>query len=93
MPVPELKHTLDMYAKVLQPITTEEQYKNAERLIQEFLAPEGEGHGLQRKLLERAKSTDNWVTVSISILNVIIQSFGDFFASDEQLFCGLMIRW
>lgn len=61
MPVPSLNHTLEMYRKVLKPITSDEEYDKADQLIHQFLTSGGEGETLQRKLIELAETTDNWV--------------------------------
>lgn len=49
------------YLKVLKPITSDEQYENAERLVKNFLADGGDGENLQNKLKDFAETTDNWV--------------------------------
>lgn len=62
LPVPSLSHTLEMYLKVLRPITTDSQYENARKLAEQFQS-EGEGERLQARLTEFARSTDNWVSL------------------------------
>ncbi|XP_067937012.1 choline O-acetyltransferase-like [Watersipora subatra] len=60
LPVPSLEHTLSMYLKVLRPITSDEQYENAQKLVKDFQVEGGEGETLQKRLIEFANSTDNW---------------------------------
>ena len=68
LPVPSLDHTLQMYLKVLRPITSDAQYEKAKQLVKTFQAEGGEGARLQSRLIEISRSTDNWVgafTVSL----------------------------
>ncbi len=56
LPVPQLKETLDLYLKSIQPLCTPEEYKVSLGNVKEFAKPGGMGSVLQERLLERAKS-------------------------------------
>ncbi|XP_042207020.1 carnitine O-acetyltransferase-like isoform X2 [Homarus americanus] len=62
LPVPPLEDTLNRYLKTVKPLVTDEEFQLTEQIVKKFVAPEGIGSKLQKKLLERAKSTDNWLS-------------------------------
>ncbi|XP_018051883.1 PREDICTED: carnitine O-acetyltransferase isoform X2 [Atta colombica] len=59
-PVPDLKQTTERYLRSLKPLLTDDEYKNTERIVSEFLIT-GAGPRLHAKLLERYQNTDNWM--------------------------------
>lgn len=62
LPVPELKQTMQKYIAALEPISFEHDLKNTEKIVEEFSKPGGVGEQLQAKLMEKAASTDNWLS-------------------------------
>jgi len=62
LPIPELTETLDKYLLCIRPIVSSDQYDRTRQLVDEFQKPGGTGEQLQKRLLEYAKTTDNWVS-------------------------------
>ncbi|XP_050455190.1 carnitine O-acetyltransferase-like [Cataglyphis hispanica] len=60
-PVPDLKQTAERYLKSLKPLLTDEEHKNTEKIVNEFISKNGVGPRLHAKLLERYHNTDNWM--------------------------------
>ncbi|XP_071629658.1 carnitine O-acetyltransferase-like isoform X1 [Temnothorax longispinosus] len=60
-PVPDLKQTAERYLRSLKPLLTDNEYKNTERIVGEFISHTGAGPRLHAKLLERYQNTDNWM--------------------------------
>ena len=46
-----------------QPLLTREEYERTREVTEQFGRPGGEGQLLQLKLMERARSHDNWVRI------------------------------
>ncbi|ORX42889.1 acyltransferase ChoActase/COT/CPT [Hesseltinella vesiculosa] len=63
LPVPGLERTVAMYLKTLQPVLSEEKYKEAEVAAKEFLQPGGAGLELQKRLEAKANDPNvvNWM--------------------------------
>ena len=61
LPVPELVETLDKYLLCIKPIVSSDQYERTRQIVDEFRKPGGTGELLQKRLLEYAETTDNWV--------------------------------
>ncbi|XP_015604100.1 carnitine O-acetyltransferase isoform X2 [Cephus cinctus] len=61
-PVPELKKTMERYLKSLKPLLTESEYRNSEKLANDFIKDDGPGIMLHKKLLERFEKTENWMS-------------------------------
>jgi len=81
LPIPELTKTLNKYLLCIRPIVSNDQYEKTRQLVEEFQTPGGTGELLQKRLLEYAETTDNWVshittlTVSYcSALQLLLQS-------------------
>ncbi|XP_011159104.2 carnitine O-acetyltransferase isoform X2 [Solenopsis invicta] len=60
-PVPDLKQTAERYLRSLKPLLTDNEYKNTERIVGDFISHTGVGSKLHTKLLERYQNTDNWM--------------------------------
>ncbi|KAG5317563.1 CACP acetyltransferase, partial [Pseudoatta argentina] len=60
-PVPDLKQTAERYLRSVKPLLTDNEYKNTERIVSEFIIHTGAGPRLHAKLLERYQNTDNWM--------------------------------
>ncbi|KAI6657714.1 Carnitine O-acetyltransferase-like [Oopsacas minuta] len=60
LPVPKLHQTINKFLNSVRPLLTLEEYSQTADLAQEFLNKEG--IYLQGLLLDRAASTDNWLT-------------------------------
>ncbi|KAJ8681333.1 hypothetical protein QAD02_017120 [Eretmocerus hayati] len=61
-PIPALEKTAANYLRSLQPLLNEVEYKNTERVVNEFIKEGGLGRRLYTKLLERYEKTDNWMS-------------------------------
>ena len=62
LPIPELTATLNKYLLCIRPIVSNDQYERTRQLVDEFQKPGGTGELLQKRLLEYAETTDNWVS-------------------------------
>ncbi|XP_069194964.1 carnitine O-acetyltransferase isoform X1 [Procambarus clarkii] len=62
LPVPPLEDTLNKYLRTVKPLVTNEEFQITEDIVKKFSAPEGVGVQLQKKLLERARTTENWLS-------------------------------
>lgn len=61
MPVPSLASTMNKYLLAIKHLLSESDYENTKKLVEEFSKNDGLGQQLQRFLVERSKSTENWV--------------------------------
>ena len=62
LPVPSLDVTAPALLKSLRLILSEEEYERSKACVDAFLSPEGLGQTLQARLLERARTTSNWLS-------------------------------
>ncbi|XP_065916399.1 carnitine O-acetyltransferase-like isoform X2 [Dysidea avara] len=62
LPVPPIQQSLQKYLKAMQPLVNNDEYQKTLVAVKEFGKPNGIGEKLQRKLEERAKTHDNWLT-------------------------------
>ncbi|XP_052823109.1 carnitine O-acetyltransferase [Octopus bimaculoides] len=60
LPIPPLEQTLHKYEQSIQPLLGEEELQHTHKVIEEF--KKGIGPKLQELLIERAKSTENWLS-------------------------------
>ena len=67
LPIPELAETLAKYLLCIRPIVSSDQYERTRQLVEEFQASGGTGELLQKRLLEYAETTDNWVSYIASL--------------------------
>ncbi len=61
MPVPSLTSTMNKYLLAIKHLLNENDYENTKKLVNEFIKNDGLGQQLQRFLIERSKTTENWV--------------------------------
>ncbi|KAK9239366.1 acyltransferase ChoActase/COT/CPT [Lipomyces kononenkoae] len=63
LPVPTLQQTAERYLKSVRPLLSQDQFNNTVKIVQNFISNEGEGPGLQKKLLAKAAdpTVKNWV--------------------------------
>lgn len=61
LPVPELKETIAKYLHSVKPFLNDEEFKCTSKACAEFLQPDGVGAQLQNLLVEKAKSSANWL--------------------------------
>ena len=61
MPVPLLASTMNKYLLAIKHLLSENDYENTKKIVEEFSRNNGLGQQLQRILVERSKSTENWV--------------------------------
>ncbi|XP_071498613.1 peroxisomal carnitine O-octanoyltransferase-like isoform X1 [Diadema antillarum] len=59
LPVPQLDDTLDKYLDSVRAVTTDEEYRETQRVVEEFRS--SLGPQLHSKLLERARDRKNWL--------------------------------
>ena len=62
LPVPPLSQTLDKYLKTVRPLVNDDEYENTKSLVESFAAKSGYGVHLHEKLLEHAKTKENWLS-------------------------------
>ncbi|ELU18773.1 hypothetical protein CAPTEDRAFT_218503 [Capitella teleta] len=62
LPVPDLHETMRKYLLCIKAVVPSDQYKVTEQLVEEFVKPGGQGEILQEKLIQYARTQDNWVT-------------------------------
>ncbi|KAF4526375.1 hypothetical protein B566_EDAN013693 [Ephemera danica] len=60
LPVPALETTLSKYLQMARVLLTEPQYERTRANVRSFGSPGGVGHRLQRYLLERQQTEENW---------------------------------
>lgn len=63
LPVPNLDQTLEKYEYHLQPLLDEARRTKVHEIIQKFGSSGGLGPKLQLYLLEKQKSSQNWVSL------------------------------
>ncbi|PRT54443.1 Carnitine O-acetyltransferase, mitochondrial [Wickerhamiella sorbophila] len=63
LPVPTLQETAKRYLRTVKPFVIDETYARTEKLVQEFIAPGGQGEVLQKRLEARAADPNvkNWL--------------------------------
>ncbi len=59
LPVPLLDSTLNKYLNAIKHLLTESEYENTAKIVENFRK---NGEHLQRLLIERSKTTENWVS-------------------------------
>ncbi len=63
-PVPSLESSISKYLTATKVILNKNEYEQAERVAVDFLKPDGVGQKLQKLLVQKSKTTENWVTFS-----------------------------
>lgn len=63
LPVPTLEETAARYLKSLRPLLTPIEFEASTKAVQEFIAPDGPGRKLQKKLIARREDPEikNWL--------------------------------
>lgn len=61
LPVPSLQSTCENYLRIIEPLVTPSELQEAKHHVAQFLSSGGDGEFLQNLLIERAKSTINWL--------------------------------
>ncbi|XP_064457422.1 carnitine O-acetyltransferase-like [Ornithodoros turicata] len=61
LPVPPLKESMEKLLMTVKPLVTEEQLNHTRQVVEQFLAPGGEGEKLHRFIMERSKKRENWL--------------------------------
>lgn len=65
LPVGDLFETAEIYLNSVRPLTTPEEFANTQRLLADFIKPNGVGQQLQQKLLahaaEEEKKGKSWL--------------------------------
>ncbi|OXU29095.1 hypothetical protein TSAR_004262 [Trichomalopsis sarcophagae] len=61
-PVPDLEKTAKLYLQTLQPLLSDKEYQNTEKVVQDFIKEGSIGRELYRKLQEKYEKTDNWMS-------------------------------
>nr|XP_022914216.1 carnitine O-acetyltransferase-like isoform X1 [Onthophagus taurus] len=62
LPVPALKQTLDKFLLTAKPHLSDKEFASTTELIKKFSDENGIGAKLQKYLVEKAKSTENWLS-------------------------------
>jgi len=66
LPIPELSETLSKYLLCIRPIVSNDHYERTRQFVEEFKKLGGTGEQLQKRLLEYAETTDNWVSHTVN---------------------------
>lgn len=63
LPVPTLEETAKRYLKSLHPLLSKSEFEHSTKVVDEFLAPGGQGEQLQERLVAKREepSTKNWI--------------------------------
>ncbi|XP_057289805.1 carnitine O-acetyltransferase-like [Hydractinia symbiolongicarpus] len=62
LPVPPLRETMEKYVTSLEPLLFDHEYENTKNVVAEFQRKDGIGESLQKKLMEKAANSDNWLS-------------------------------
>lgn len=64
LPVPSLEQTMAGYLEAVQVAVGDQSQRNeTQRLIEQFMRPDGIGRKLQELLVEKQSKEDNWVNL------------------------------
>lgn len=63
MPVPPLESSINRYLTAVKPLLNNWEFENTKKLALNFAQKDGIGEKLQKLLVEKSKSTDNWVLI------------------------------
>ncbi|KAJ8921098.1 hypothetical protein NQ315_015896 [Exocentrus adspersus] len=61
LPVPKLNQTIEKYIKSVTPFLTETELRDTKKILEEFSSENGIGTKLQKLLVEKAQSSENWL--------------------------------
>jgi hypothetical protein len=61
MPVPQLNSSMSKYLTAVKPFLTEAEYERTRTIASDFVRQDGIGEKLQKLLVEKSKTTDNWL--------------------------------
>lgn len=64
LPVPPLRQTLERYLHSVRPLLNNDEFQRTKEAVEEFGKGGGQGEELQKKLLQRAETTENWVSAA-----------------------------
>ncbi|KAK2553260.1 Carnitine O-acetyltransferase, partial [Acropora cervicornis] len=67
LPVPALQQTMEKYLSAIKPLVDEEEFEYTQDLVKDFLKPNGDGEHLQNKLIQKAKTETNWVSINATL--------------------------
>lgn len=60
--MPSLESSIQRYLVAVKPHLNNEEFENTKKLALDLIKKDGLGEKLQRLLVEKSKSTDNWVS-------------------------------
>lgn len=64
--MPTLEQTMSEYLRALEPVLTSQQYEKTKLIVSQFMdSDSGLGPILQKYLLDKRESDDNWVSLII----------------------------
>ena len=63
LPVPTLEETSKRYLKSVHPLLNKDEYENTQKVVEDFVQPDGIGHELQKRLQARREDSEhrNWI--------------------------------
>lgn len=70
LPVPSLESSIHRYLTAVKPLLKPDEFENTKKLAEDFLK-NGIGEKLQKLLVEKSKTTDNWVLKSLTKCSLI----------------------
>lgn len=68
LPVPSLESSIHRYLTAVKPLLKPDEFENTKKLAEDFLK-NGIGEKLQKLLVEKSKTTDNWVLILLTFTN------------------------
>lgn len=61
LPVPSLSQTIEKYIKTVTPFLSNDELNNTKNLLKEFSSENAVGNKLQKLLIEKAQTEENWL--------------------------------
>jgi hypothetical protein len=69
--VPSLQSSINKYLTAVRPLLNSVEFENAQKKANELLQKDGIGEKLQKMLVDRSKTTENWVKRRDKMLNFL----------------------
>ena len=67
MPVPQLTSTINRYLDAVKPFLNDSEYEKTKKVATDFAKENGLGEKLQSLLVQKSKTTDNWVSARYNV--------------------------
>ena len=63
LPVPALDASIQRYLNAVKPLVDDDEFESTRKIATDFVKTNGIGERLQKLLVEKSKTTDNWVQI------------------------------